>query len=537
MEKRVLLALVLSLMVLVTWNMLFPVSQRNVSGKKIQVIENKEFVKELTDDFSSKSPAVSIPKEEKAPEEIVVMNNGKISLEFTTRGGLLKKATILDYNAEIPVSDIFQLKDFNGVDYVVEEKDARSVVFFAKKEGWEVRRKFVFSDEDFLIEAQIQLDTVGNEAEEIDPRIMMISLDMARKTASLDNSRDKNLLEYSVFSQNKVFRKTGAYKFTPKDNKRVEIPVDWFGFRDRYFCVIAKPEFAVDGYETFSENSDGKALSMNAFLGNESFPNKGNHTLSSTIYIGPQNARILKKYDLSFEKIQVYFGAAFMDAIAKIIEDLMIVMYKIIPNWGVSIILVSLLIYFAMYPMTMKSMLSMRKMQSLQPKIMELRTKYEKNPQKLNQEIMKMYAENKVNPLGGCLPLLLQMPVFICLYQMIWRSILFKGADFLWIKDLSEPDRLFILNQNFPVIGNEVNLLPVIILILMVLQQKMTSKNMVATDPNQLAQQKMMTFMMPAVLLLVFYKIASGLTLYLVVFYVMSSFTQWRVSRITSKNV
>ncbi len=252
---------------------------------------------------------------------------------------------------------------------------------------------------------------------------------------------------------------------------------------------------------------------------------------SATLYFGPQNSTILKSYAMDFEKIQVYFRLGAFDAIAKIIEDLIKLVHKFIPNWGVAIILVSLLIYFSFYPLTMKSMLSMRKMQSLQPKIAELREKYEKNPQKLNQEIMKMYSENKVKPLGGCLPLLLQMPIFICLYQMIWRSVMFKGAGFLWIKDLSEPDRLFMLAKSYPVLGKEFNILPFIIIVLMILQQRMSSKNMSTTDPNQLAQQKMMMFMLPAFLFFVFYRISSGLTLYFTVFYIVSLFTQMQISK------
>jgi YidC/Oxa1 family membrane protein insertase len=270
---------------------------------------------------------------------------------------------------------------------------------------------------------------------------------------------------------------------------------------------------------------------MTAVLNDTTLSSDEKVSYGASIYVGPQNSAILKSYSMDLEKIQVYFRYGFFDSIAKIIEDLIKLVHKFIPNWGVSIILVSLMIYFSFYPLTMKSMMSMRKMQSLQPKIMELREKHEKNPQKLNQEIMKLYSENKVNPLGGCFPLLLQMPIFICLYQMIWRSILFKNASFLWIKDLSEPDRFYVMTKSFPVIGNEINILPFIIIVLMILQQRLSSKNMNVMDPNQLAQQKMMMFMLPVFLFLVFYRIASGLTLYFTVFYVVSLFTQLHISK------
>lgn len=537
MEKRVLLAFILSSLIFILWQKIFPSPQLSAPQKKAQTIENKQVINEMPAETDVNKTVVLDVKKQQKEEEKVFINNGKIEAELTTLGGTIASVRILDYDAVLPVTDVFQVKDFADLDYSIEAKEPKKVVFTAQDRGLVIRKIFYFSDGDFLVNAEFQIQNTGKSPQKLDSKIKAMTIDMAMAKDAIDNSRDRNLLEYSVFSQDKVFRKTGAYKFTSKENKTVSAPVGWFGFRDRYYCAIVKPEFLVKGYEFFSENSDGKKLGVYAFSEAEEVGPGETKAFLATLFVGPQNLRILKAQGEEFEKIQVYFRSGFLDAIAKIIEDLMILMHKMTSNWGVAIILVSLMIYFAMYPMTMKSMLSMRKMQGLQPKIMELRTKYEKNPQKLNQEIMKLYAENKVNPVGGCLPLLLQMPVFICLYQMIWRSILFKGSGFLWIKDLSEPDRLFVLTQSFPVIGNEINLLPAIILVLMVVQQKMTSKNMVITDPNQVAQQKMMTFMMPIVLLLVFYRIASGLTLYLVVFYIMSSFTQWRVAKITSAAV
>jgi len=145
---------------------------------------------------------------------------------------------------------------------------------------------------------------------------------------------------------------------------------------------------------------------------------------------------------------------------------------------------------------------------------------------------MGLYKEHKVNPLGGCLPMLLQMPVFIGLYQVLWRSVSFKGADFLWIKDLSQPDRLFIMPFKIPFLGNEFNLLPLIMMVVMFAQQKLSTKNIVITDPSQAAQQKMMTTIMPIFIGVIFYKFASGLTLYFTMFYMFSTFTQWKMSKV-----
>ena len=144
----------------------------------------------------------------------------------------------------------------------------------------------------------------------------------------------------------------------------------------------------------------------------------------------------------------------------------------------------------------------MKEMQALQPKIEELRKAYKDNPQKLNKEIMQLYKEHKVNPFGGCLPLILQMPIFFALYQALMRSVALKGASFLWIKDLSEPDRLFLLPVSLPVLGNEINILPIVMTIGMFIQQKLSSSS---SSGSTAEQQKMMLIIMPLMFGLIFY--------------------------------
>lgn len=175
----------------------------------------------------------------------------------------------------------------------------------------------------------------------------------------------------------------------------------------------------------------------------------------------------------------------------------------------------------------------MKKMQEVQPKMAELREKYKNDPQKLNTEVVQLYRTHNINPLAGCLPMLLQMPVFISLYQVLWRTHNFEGAQFLWIKDLSLPDKLFVFNGNLPFIGNEINILPVFMTIVMFFQQKMSSKTMVVTDPSQEMQQKMMMYIFPIFIGGIFYHFASGLTLYFTVFYLLSTLTQYKMSKYT----
>ena len=153
----------------------------------------------------------------------------------------------------------------------------------------------------------------------------------------------------------------------------------------------------------------------------------------------------------------------------------------------------------------------MKEMQAIQPQVEKIRQDYKDNPQKMNKEIMELYRLHKVNPFGGCLPLILQMPIFLALYNALMRSIVLKGAKFLWIKDLSEPDKLLTLPINIPFLGNYLNILPIIMAIGMFLQQKISSGKATGASAEQ---QKMMMIVMPIMFGFIFYSMPSGLVLY-----------------------
>jgi len=167
-------------------------------------------------------------------------------------------------------------------------------------------------------------------------------------------------------------------------------------------------------------------------------------------------------------------------------------------------------------------------MQLLQPKIEELRKNYKDNPQKLNKEIMELYKQHKVNPFGGCIPLILQIPIFFALYQALIRSIALKGAKFLWIKDLSEPDRFFSLPTTIPIIGNEINILPILMAIGMFVKQKIS---MSKVSSGSAEQQKMMMILMPIMFGVIFYHMPSGLVLYWFVNSALMLVYQIRISK------
>ncbi len=187
-------------------------------------------------------------------------------------------------------------------------------------------------------------------------------------------------------------------------------------------------------------------------------------------------------------------------------------------NYGVAIILLVVLVRMALHPLTKKGQVSMMKMQKLGPQIKKLKEKYKDDKEKLNKEMMQFYKTQGTTPLLGCLPMMLQMPIWIALWTSVQASVELRHAEFLpfWIIDLAAPDRLFSWATTLPVIGKDLNLLPILLTVAMFLQTKMNPQmGQVAATEQQQQQQKMMKYMMPGMMLFIFYAMPSGLTLYI----------------------
>ncbi len=529
MEKRLLLAFILSFSILYLW---FGTSTRKPEPPNYpQVIENKEVTEELTPatDFF-KSTSLTPASETKVIEKEHVLDSGKVSLTFSNIGGTLKNIVLKEYDASLPATRFMALEGFENENFSLEYSDPEKVIYTLNSKDIKISKIYSIAQNDYLIKSDIQI-TNKTEMSKLKNNIEIhgINLDMSILKDKNLNGPEISLYEYSVLLPfNKIERKGSASKFSSKETKQGLGKVEWIGFRDRYFCLLVKPLFETNGYAIKALDEKNLRMSLHGkvdtWIGQEL-------KLSSTIFFGPQDLFLLKSYGSKFENIMAFSGFGLIDGIAKAIYYCMHFLHKIIPNWGICIVLLGVSIFLLTYPLTATMMSSMKKMQSLQPKMALLKEKHKNSPQKLNKEVVELYKEHKVNPLGGCLPLILQMPIFIGLYQVLWRSVSFKGAHFLWIKDLSEPDRLFILPFTIPGLGNEFNLLPILMIIAVFIQQKLSSKSMVVTDAMQASQQKMMGIMMPVFMGVIFYKMASGLTLYFFIFYALSAWMQWKMSK------
>ncbi len=236
-----------------------------------------------------------------------------------------------------------------------------------------------------------------------------------------------------------------------------------------------------------------------------------------SIYTGPKTRSILNQDHYEpFELITIRNRSwmSFIKPLEWAIEWLLFTSNKLVYNFGIAIIILTIILKILLHPLTKKSMDSTRKLQELQPKLKELDVKYKKNPQQKQKALMELYKKEGVNPLGGCLPILLQLPFFYALWNVMPVLLDLKNANFLWIKDLSSPDTV-VNDLNLAVTTVNLNILPIIMTVTSILQMKFspqTAPNMGGDDKAQMA--KMMQYMMPAIFLFIFWNMPSGLVLY-----------------------
>jgi YidC/Oxa1 family membrane protein insertase len=287
---------------------------------------------------------------------------------------------------------------------------------------------------------------------------------------------------------------------------------DWVAVRTKYFITSIVPDNPGDVVSAFmSGTNDGRDVYDIALT----FPATEPTTLS--LYLGPLEYEKIKSINRELERV-MNFGWGVIRPISKGVLFVLKKLHEFIPNYGYVLILFSFAVKLLVYPLTKKSYQSTAAMQQLQPEIAALKEKHGNNPQKLNQATMKLYKEKGVNPLGGCLPMLLQMPLLFALFQVFRTTIELRAEPFIWwIKDLSAPDAVYTLPFSIPIYGSHVAILPILMVVSMFIQQRMMSGG-AAQQP----QQKTMQYFMTGFFFLMFNSFPSGLNLYYTLFNVLT---------------
>ena len=304
--------------------------------------------------------------------------------------------------------------------------------------------------------------------------------------------------------------------------------VHYAGLQTRYFTVLGivpqENGTPVEGAIRLGGDKELQAQSWSLDLPARSGIGSEIATARLQYFIGPQETHLLEAYGRGLED-GMDLGWKWIRPLSVIVLKGMEWMHRFIPNYGLIIIIFSVLTKLMFYPLTRTSTQSMKKMQELQPKLKALQEKYKDDKSKLNEATMGLYREEKVNPLAGCLPILLQSPVFIALYQSLSHTISLRGQPFIgWITDLSQPDAIATLPFAIPFLGADVNVLPILMSVAMYYQTKLTP----TTGGGQMA---MMNTMMPLFMVFIFYNMPSGLVLYWLVNTIMQAYQTWRIQK------
>jgi YidC/Oxa1 family membrane protein insertase len=325
---------------------------------------------------------------------------------------------------------------------------------------------------------------------------------------------------------------TNLHRETPggllKGPRRFEGNAEWAGVHTRYFfATVAALHAVVRGVESGGEmrglteterqlvGSNAKPeepVAINSLV--IALPGETSPTHQFLLYVGPNDVSRLATYKLGLEK-SVDLGWSWIVPFSKALLRLLKWIHAVVLNWGLAILALATLVRMVLHPLNVSSLKSMRAMQRLQPEIERIKEKYKKDAQAMNTAVMALYKENKVNPAGGCLPMVIQMPVFFALYSVLFNAIELRQAPFVgWIQDLSAPDLLGT------VAGFPLRLLPILMAGSGLLQQKLAP-----TDPRQASSM----YMMNVVMVVFFYNLPSGLVLYWTVMNLLTALQQWIV--------
>lgn len=308
-----------------------------------------------------------------------------------------------------------------------------------------------------------------------------------------------------------------------EDKNTYEGKVGWAAIESRYFFTGIIPKAVEDARLHLSLDKENR-LEHQYVIPEVKVEPAARKTIAFDLFFGPKSLKILNQYNNGLERL-VHFGM--FDIIAKPCLWLMNYIYSVIPNYGVAIIILTIIIKAILWPLGNKSYGSMNQMKKLQPLMADIREKYKDDKKKMNEELMALYRTYKVNPMGGCLPMVLQIPVFFALYRMLYEAIELRHAPFVgWINDLSAPDRLFNFDFTIPFMEPPYGI-PVLTIVMgatMLLQQKMSP------PPGDPTQAKMM-MMLPVVFTFIFINFSSGLVLYWLVNNILSIAQQYYIGR------
>ncbi|MDR2860723.1 MAG: membrane protein insertase YidC [Elusimicrobiota bacterium] len=512
MNKNTLMFVVLSAAVIFGWFILSPQQQQQkaVSQQAAQSQESVQSSNNQTQQNVQQSQKTSAAQQNTISEQTAFIENDNYKVTLTNRGAAVLSWQIKEKNGQwvelLLNKDIPVLATIN-VNYKLLSKTNEKVIFeYVSPEGWKITKTYNFAHNSFMNALNIKLESLKKGA-----KLPTINIGWGPGLGTDAKNMKENLAETRVGALPIGKTKIEAFKNSVSQSADL---FQWASIDNRYFLISFIPKNNMDFYQISSFREDKKhpyTLTLTTKNTDELVKE-----YSLDLYVGPKGYSYLKTYDIGLEQT-VDFG--FFGFLGKYAFAVLTFLYNITNNYGWSIIILTILIQILISPLTFKSFRSMAQMKKIQPMIKEIQVKYKDNQQRLSAEMMNIYKVHKVNPLGGCLPMLCQLPIFWAFFTMLRNAYELRGAQWiLWVNDLSASDA-FLQVGTFTV-----HLIPLIMGLGMFLQQKMTTAT---SDPTQ---RKMM-YILPIVFTFMFWGFPSGLVLYWLTNSICSMLGQFIISR------
>ena len=546
MNKNTIIAIVLSTIVvlasLILQPMLFPNTANNVAESE-NVTEETSAVK-VEEDKKDLSLIVEDESDKNVEEQFFEITTKNAQIVLTNRGGDMISYKLLNH-IDVDTKDGIQMVDnvsktnracavafgdvnspINNEIFNVTHKD-ENVYFFTKaisikKEDGSVSKvilgkRYTFDPESYVFKLDILIH--GDDIENL--------VYTLRTSPQIGPHFDPKLNRY----ENRQFisfngEKAKRQVISAKQFKSYNKDYLWNGIGGKYFVnlvVPLNPEKMDNSYYSTLINEENNYSNAQAICVRKPFSEDVED--SYYMYYGPREEKALKIFNVAENNSWKLSGLKLNECLNSngwlgwletILKWFMEVINKFVHNWGVSIIIMTILIKLLMFPFTKKQSMGTLKMQEIQPKIQAIQAKYKDNQQKLQQEMAKIYKDNGYNPMSGCLPMLVQFLILFAMYNLFNNYFEFRGSSFIphWIEDLSSGDSIYTLKFDIPFFGNQVRILPFIYLASQLLFGKITGNGGTAAPGTSQAQMQMMMYVMPVMFFVMFYNAPSGLLLY-----------------------
>ena len=490
------------------------------------VLSTKPTLKPYRDD--------NLTKAREAEASVLTLSNDKMEIAFTTKGAQPYSVKLLDY-VKYDSSSLYlippQASEFNVNIFAGESVDTKEFVFDVAEvsdssivmrlpfaQGGYIQQKYVLSQGSYMVHNELSF--VGMDSV-IPSRVSSVDLNWKTVVPRLEKGY-KNEKQYSKIDYYVPGEKSPEDMGNGKnESKRLDAKFDWVAFQQQFFSsILTAPEgfesgeFGVEYFPEDDVDRNLMACSAHARAGVDMMK-AGDKVIPFDFYFGPNHYHTLKSYDRKYEKI-IPLGGWLVGWISRfIIIPCFDLLGRFISNYGLIILIMTILLKIVISPLTIKSYMSSAKMSALKPEMDKINEKYPKqeDAMKKQQATMELYQRAGVKPLGGCLPMLLQFPILWAMFRFFPASIELRQKSFLWADDLSAYDSIWDFGVNIPLFGDHLSLFALLMAVSMFLYSKMTSSQM-SNDPQMASMKFMSVWLMPIMMLFICNNLSSGLSYY-----------------------